>query len=348
MVKTFLITILICASSLSVSFGQHSQTSTYNIGQKTFEFFDTSRERKLITEVWYPTHDSITEGDKAFSPFKREFTVRDGNTIKAQYPLVLFSHGNGGSRLSMEWLAQSLVKQGYIVAAVDHWGNTHDNKIGIEFIKPWERPLDISSILTQLLQDDIFGNLINPDRIGAVGFSYGGYTVIALAGAVIDYPTLQNYYKTEQGLRDLASIREFPNLSDMIKGTSFLEMTENLPELKDPRIKSFFAISPGTAQGFKDKNQFKDVTDPVFIVGCQGDRVTPVVNYARHYHSLIGQSDYFEFGGEVGHYVMLAEANDVVKKEVPAIFVDHPSVNRNEVHQKVIELATSFFENNLE
>src|SRR5690606_41854760 len=70
------------------------------------------------------------------SPFKRELTVRDAKTIKGQYPLVLFSHGNGGSRLSMEWLAQSLVKSGYIVAAVDHWGNTHDNKIGIEFLKP--------------------------------------------------------------------------------------------------------------------------------------------------------------------------------------------------------------------
>lgn len=348
MTKTFLITWLICAYSVGLSYGQKPQTSTIHIGQKTFEFFDNSRDRKLVTEVWYPTHDSFSENDKAFSPFKRKFTVRDGKIIKGQYPLVLFSHGNGGSRLSMEWLAQALVKEGYIVAAVDHWGNTHDNKIGIEFIKPWERPQDISSILTQLLQNKTFGERINPQRIGALGFSYGGYTVIALAGAVLDYPTLQSYFKTEQGIRDLSNIREFPNLADMINDTSFLELTKNLPELKDPRIKSFFAISPGTAQGFIDRSQFKDVTDPVFIIGCQADKVTPVDSYARHYHSFIHQSDYFEFGGEVGHYVMLAEANDVVKKEVPAIFVDHPSVNRNEVHQKVIELATSFFKKNLE
>ena len=346
MTKTFLITLLIFVN-LNSTYGQNPQLNDINIGQKTFEFFDDSRDRKLVTEVWYPTHDSFSENDKAFSPFKRELTVRDAKTIKGQYPLVLFSHGNGGSRLSMEWLAQSLVKSGYIVAAVDHWGNTHDNKIGIEFLKPWERPLDITSILTRLLEDQTFGKSINPDRIGALGFSFGGHTVITLAGAVTDYPALLNYTKTEEGLKDLSNIREFPNLADLINGTSLLEMTENLPALKDPRIKSFFAISPGTAQGFKDKSQFKDVTDPIFIVGCQADKVTPVIRYARYYHSFISQSDYFEFGGEVGHYVMLAEANDAVKKEAPAVFVDHPSVHRNEVHQKVTELATNFFNRNL-
>ena len=129
MTKTFLITLLIFVN-LNSTYGQNPQLNDINIGQKTFEFFDDSRDRKLVTEVWYPTHDSFSENDKAFSPFKRELTVRDAKTIKGQYPLVLFSHGNGGSRLSMEWLAQSLVKSGYIVAAVDHWGNTHDNKIG--------------------------------------------------------------------------------------------------------------------------------------------------------------------------------------------------------------------------
>jgi len=347
MTKTILFTLLIFTLHISVTSAQEIQIDSINIGQKTFDFFDSNRDRKLITEVWYPTLDPILEKDKVFSPFKRSFTVRDAEIIKGQYPLVLFSHGNGASRLSMEWLAQDLVKQGYIVAAVDHWGNTHDNKIGIEFIKPWERPLDISHILTELLEDNILSQSINQREIGALGFSYGGYTVIALSGGVMNYNTLQNYFNTQQGKRDLDNIREFPDLAGLIQGTSFIEMTKNIPDLKDDRISAFFAISPGTAQGFSDTDQFKQVNDPVFIVGCQGDQVTPVENYARHYHSLIPQSDYFEFGGEVGHYVMLAEANEEVKKEVPAVFVDDPSVNRNEVHQKVAELAISFFEKNL-
>src|SRR5690606_22702129 len=268
---------------------------------------------------WYPTSDLLAESDKIYSPFKRFLTVRDATPLDVKHPLILFSHGSGGNRLSLEWLAQALVKEGYIVAAVDHWGNTHDNKIAIEFIKPWERPLDISAVLTCLLDDNMFEEIIDSERIGALGFSFGGYTVMALAGAVLDYPKLLNYYKTKEGLRDLAEIREFPDLSERISDRSFIEMTKNVPSLKDNRIQCFFAISPGTAQGFRDKDQFKQVNDPVSIIGCRADRVTPVAKYARHYHALIDHSEYFEFGGEVGHYVMLAEAGDEVKKEAPEI-----------------------------
>lgn len=346
MSKTILIAFIL-TFHLSIVSAKDAPSKSSNIGQRTFEFFDNSRDRKLITEVWYPTHDAILEKDKVFSPFKRSFTIRDAQLSKGQFPLVLFSHGNGGSRLSLEWLAQELVKQGYIVAAVDHWGNTHDNKIGIEFIKPWERPLDVSFILTALLEDHTFSKSIDQKRIGALGFSYGGYTVIALSGGVLNYNTLREYFNTDQGRRDLANIREFPNLAGLIQGNSVIEMTQNLPDLKDDRINAFFAISPGTAQGFSEPQQFEKVNDPVFIIGCKADQVTPVKSYARHYHDLIDHSNYFEFGGKVGHYVMLAEANEEVKKKVPAIFMDHPSVDRNAVHQKIAELATSFFEKNL-
>lgn len=343
MFKTILIIIGLWIYAFGISQAQLPVAKIKNIGQRTIDFFDDTRGRKLTTEIWYPTNDDIKQSDKTFSPFKRKFTVRDATFPKAKRPLILFSHGSGGNRLSLEWLAQALVTQGYIVAAVDHWGNTHDNKIGIEFIKPWERPLDISAVLTELLDDNTYGGMIDSDNIGVLGFSFGGYTAIALAGAVLDYPTLLNYYETVDGKRDLAEIREFPNLSENLKDSSFIKMTKNISSLKDKRIRSFFALSPGTAQGFKDKDQFKEVTDPVFIIGCQSDQVTPVAKYARHYHTLIEQSEYFEFDGDVGHYVMLAEASDEVKREAPEVFVDNPSVNRNHVHQKVAELAVDFF-----
>lgn len=328
-------------------YAQLDEEQIKNIGQRKLSFFDDSRDRKLVTEIWYPTSDSLTESDKIFTPFKRNYTINNAKLSNTKLPLILFSHGSGGNRLSLEWLAQALAMKGYIVASVDHWGNTHDHKIGIEFIKPWERPLDISFVLTKLLEDTLFGEIIDSGRIGALGFSFGGYTVMALAGAVLDYPTLLAYYETDEGRKDLNEIREFPNLYERLQDHSFIELTRAIPTLKDGRIRSFFALSPGTAPGFKDESQFKEVTDPVFIVGCRSDQVAPVAKYARHYHSLIKQSEYFEFSGDVGHYVMLAEANDEVKKEAPEVFVDAPSVNRGEVHQKVVYLAVDFFNKHL-
>jgi predicted dienelactone hydrolase len=226
---------------------------------------------------------------------------------------------------------------------VDHWGNTYDNKIPVEFVKPWERPLDISLALTELRKHRRFKEAIDEKRIGALGFSYGGYTVLALAGAVVDYKILLRYFATEEGKRDLDAITEFPGLSELIGKPAFTAMTNNVPELKDTRIKAFFAISPGTASGFISKEQFNDIDAPVFIVGCEADSVTPVEKYAKHYHRLIDGSDYYEFSGHVGHYVMLSEVNEALQNESPIPFSDHPTVNRKKVHQKVAELAGNFF-----
>ena len=173
-----------------------AQSPGKHIGQRTFQFKDERRHRPLVTELWYPTPEAPLNTDKNFSPFIRQFTRRDGDMPVTRLPLVLLSHGTGGGRLTMEWLAQGLAKNGYLVAAVDHWGNTYDNKIPIEFCKPWERPLDISFVLTALLRNKEVGAVIDTMRIGAIVFSLGGYTILALSGAIIDYDSLVHYYKT--------------------------------------------------------------------------------------------------------------------------------------------------------
>lgn len=330
---------------------ENKSQDTSRIGQTTLEFYDQTRDRPVVTEIWYPTPDNLKATDKYFSPFLRSHTVRNGILPQKKLPLIMISHGNGGNRFSLEWLAQSLVEDGYVVAAVDQWGNTIENKIPIEFVKPWERPLDISLALDRLLEHKEFGEIIDPNKIGALGFSYGGYTVLALAGAVLDYSELLHYYQTAQGKAELNEINEFPGgqdeLSTLIQDESFMRMIQQVPPLKDYRINAFFAISPGTAQGFVRTDQFEDVQDPVLIIGCEADAVTPVKRYAKHYHKFIPKSEYFEFPGEVGHYVMLAVATDQVKEEAPIPFVDHPSVDRQQVHQKVKELSTGFFGSNL-
>ena len=40
-----------------------------------------------------------------------------------QFPLIVLSHGTGGSAQIMGWLARALASHGYIVAAVNHPGN---------------------------------------------------------------------------------------------------------------------------------------------------------------------------------------------------------------------------------
>ncbi len=248
-----------------------------NVGQRTFQFKDGQRNsRPVTTEVWYPTTDTVKATDKFFSPFLRTPTVRNGKLPAGKMPIIMLSHGTGGGRLTLEWLASALAQSGFIVAAVDHWGNTYDNKILIEFLKTWERPLDISFALTSLLNDMDFKNVIDPNRIGAAGFSFGGYTVIALAGGQFDFEQLKSHYNTV-GKKEL-DIPEFPGLINHLDDSALVAAEKHIPPMADKRIKSFFSISPALGPGFITKQH---ITRPVFIVGSQSDSIAVVKSNAE-------------------------------------------------------------------
>jgi len=326
-----------------------AQNKTANIGETTLHFNDTLRKRPLITEVWYPTSDTIKKHNDGFRPFARLETVKDGKMVEGKFPLVMISHGTGGGRLTLEWLADALVQNGFIVAAVDHWGNTYDNKIPIDFVTPWERPQDISFVLTGLLKDPKFGPAIDQDRIGAAGFSIGGYTTIALAGARLNYEALKNYGNTSGGKQE-STLPEFPGLFDFLKndGDKVDQSFKNSPKmLKDKRIKAFFAMCPAIGQGFVSKSQFKEVDKPLYIVEVESDHITPYKTNAQHYHELIPASKFLLIKGKADHYVFLGEAAEPVKKESPVYFTDDPSVSRHQIHEQVSGLAVDFFKEKL-
>lgn len=328
--------------TLLIALFHHTICAQTRIGERTFHFKDEKRNRPLVTEIWYPTTDTLKQSDKAFSPFTREATVRDGKLPTAKLPLILISHGTGGSRLSLEWLADALVQEGFMVAAVDHWGNTYDHKIALEFLKPWERPQDISFVISSLLSEPDTKDVINADKIGMAGFSFGGYTAIALAGGKFNFLSLLNYYKTTG--RNEINVPEFPGIGKYLDDKDLLAVAKNPPQLYDKRIKAFFSISPALGPGFVSDH---DITTPVYIVGSQNDSMAPIKTNALRYHQLIKRSQYYVNPGKTGHYVMLQEAIDEVKKEAPTYFADDVSVNRHQVHLKVDSLAVGFFVKNL-
>jgi predicted dienelactone hydrolase len=316
------------------------------IGEQTFRYNDTQRKRPLTTEIWYPTTDKKAPSLKENFPFIVEPSIRNAILPTQKYPLIMISHGTGGGRLTMEWLADILVKQGFIVAAVDHWGNTYDNKIAIDFVTPWQRAQDISFVLTQLLNSPELDKVIDRQRIGAAGFSIGGYTVIALAGAKLDLNALDKFTKSPEGVKEI-TIPEFPNLANTLEETEIEASFKNSPPLKDKRIKAVFTICPAIGQGFTKQSQFNDVDVPIFIVGAQSDSIAPVKTNAAHYYKLMPKSKLMVVPGKAAHYVFLNEAIPEVKKTGGVIFNDDATVSRPAVHELVGNFAVKFFKDSL-
>jgi len=316
--------------------------TTWRVGQTTLSFKDSVRNRPLTTELWYPTSSSLAPTDTDQVPFVLSPTIRNAQVTKGRLPLILLSHGTGGSRLTLHWLAASLAQAGFLVAAVDHWGNTFDNPIPEYFAKFWERPQDLSYVLTALLKDATWSPSIDPARIGATGFSIGGYSVIALAGAKIDYQALVKFMKSAEG-RAEADIPEMPDLIKLLDDPAIAASAAQMPNLQDQRIKAVFAMSPAVGQGLADKKQTATIHCPVYIVGAESDHITPVKTNAMHYHHLITGSKFFLLKGKVGHYVFLNEAKESLKKDGVIHFNDDPSVNRKAIHEQVSRMATDYF-----
>lgn len=325
--------------------GNESTNQTYQIGQQSFNHVDEERNRPLDVEIWYPTYDdSIPNRPDKKTLFKPLLSIPNAKPVPQKFPLLLVSHGTGGNRFSLTWLVERMVKRGYIVMSVGHYGNTTFNKKPREFVKWWERAVDIQFILDQILENKEFNSIIDADKIGGVGFSLGGYTNIALAGGLVD----RTYHEGDEDSKKRALPPEFPQTDEVIDfDTDSLivasyEKYKN--KLKDDRIKAFFVMAPAIGFGFHSKEQTQQIQAPIFIVAGKGDTNTPIEFNALNYHQLIPTSEIHLLGENVDHYVFLNEATDFGKEVAPQIAIDNEGVNRQQIHDEVSDMVMAFFE----
>jgi len=79
----------------------------------------------LITQIWYPAEPTATEQPQWIGPTEAPLLSAGKAAPEAKlasspgkFPLIVLSHGTGGSALVMAWLATALASHGYTVAAV--------------------------------------------------------------------------------------------------------------------------------------------------------------------------------------------------------------------------------------
>ena len=145
-------------------------------------------EPPLAAGVWYPT--SAEPRDVALESFTQR--VAPSGPVKGRaLPLIVISHGGGGSYAGHYDTAIALARAGFIVAAVSHAGDTHDDQSKV--LMPWRRPVQLSRLIDFMLKDWQQHADIDPQRIGAFGFSNGGFTVLVEAGGIPELGRIDAY-----------------------------------------------------------------------------------------------------------------------------------------------------------
>src|ERR1700722_10122281 len=86
-----------------------------------------AKTQALITTIWYPADAALAEQPHDIGPWGTPYflghPLAPGAPIapeRARYPLIVLSHGTGGTADTMDWIGAALAASGYIVAAVNH------------------------------------------------------------------------------------------------------------------------------------------------------------------------------------------------------------------------------------
>ena len=236
---------------------------------------DTGDEA-LLTALWYPT--DAPSGQTVVGPFAMP-AVRDAPFGTGPFGLILISHGTGGSRLNHRSTAIRLARAGYVVAAPEHTGdNWHDDRFAGRSENWRRRPAQLSSVLNWLLEDPEYREHIDPKRIGAIGHSAGGFSVLALIGGVPDLRELARHC-TEHRVRD-----------SLFCGYGRPDGHAPAPILRmaDRRVGAVVAVAPvGALFG---EGAFAGVEAPAQIHRLDSDRVLREPWHAENIAELMGRN----------------------------------------------------------
>jgi predicted dienelactone hydrolase len=199
---------------------------------------------ELRLHLFYPA--TAPEHPTQIGPYLVEVAL-DVPPADGTFPLVVVSHGSGGSGLTHRGLATYLARHGFVVLLPEHPGNNRDdNRLAGTHALLERRPRDVSATLDWAFQDPELAPHLIPGRAAVIGHSLGGYTALALAGG-----------------RPWAAPHETPD-----------HQPRPVPVTPDPRVKALVLLAPA-AFWFAAPGALQEVRVPILLLTGEHDRMTP-------------------------------------------------------------------------
>ena len=205
------------------------------VGSRELVVYDADENISFRVWVQYPALQKPEP--LSFGPYSLEVSV-NANLVAGVHPLVLVSHGSGGTPFAYRTISTFLAKCGFIVVLPEHYGNNrNNNELENTDRNLVLRPKHIRLMLDQLLADPFLNGQVLPGKVAMIGHSMGGYTALALAGGIA---------RTPEGRR--------------------------IETVSDDRIRALVLMAPGTGWFF---NGLQEVRIPILLLTAEHDLVLP-------------------------------------------------------------------------
>lgn len=245
-------------------------------------------------------------------------------------PLVVISHGNGGDFRGHEDTARALAAAGFVVASLTHTGDNWRDQSGATDVA--RRPRQLSLLIETMVAE----GGIDPGRIGAFGFSAGGFTVLTAAGGEPDLSRVADHCRAHPDFYDCQLIAS----AGLPAANGPTVWTHN------PRIKAVVAAAPALGFTFAPDG-LKGVTRPVQLWQAEDDRVLPAPAYVEPVRGALPTPPEFHFVPGAGHFDFLPPCRPEVLASAPMICVSAPDFDRAAFHERLNAEVVRFFQQTL-
>ena len=283
--------------------------------------------------VWYPATaaPNMTRLD-FFAVEYAENAAPSGENL----PIVVLSHGNGGRFRNHHLTASFLAQNGFVVIAPQH----KDSRNG----KPdmHSRVADVKLAIAILQKN--FAAVLDSENINAVGYSLGGATVLAAAGANVNWESFllhcaRNRDKDENACAGFPFwIRWLLRAKHAFLSTpkiAFWDFSENPAPFRKIAL-----IAPVGKP--MDAKSLSSLAAEVLILQMDGDRVLRSPFHSEHLRdNLPPQKTKYELIKNGYHYGFVAPfPKSVIEKESVSEMIDPPGFNHKkfiaEINQKIL------------
>jgi predicted dienelactone hydrolase len=245
-------------------------------------------------------------------------------------PLVVVSHGTGGSFLGHRDTAEALADAGFVVATINHPGDNYQDPSRRQHLSVFAtRPVDLRRLVDYMLSTWAGRAAVDAGRVGVFGFSLGGYTGLVAAGAVPDFALRQDMCPAGS---------TYPMCVEFRRGDI------PPPPVRDVRVKAAVIADPGIVF---DAKGLKNVTVPMQLWSSEfgGDGVSPE-SVAALRHDLPVAPDWHVATG-AGHFAFLAPCPPALADELPELCRDKPGFDRAAFHARFDADVVAFFKAHL-
>ncbi|WP_456731890.1 alpha/beta hydrolase family protein [Bradyrhizobium sp. USDA 3364] len=263
----------------------------------------------------------------------------DCPVVGEKLPLILISHGFGGSFTGHHDTAETLADAGFVVVAINHPvdSGAGDMTRADTLAALVERSADIKRAIDYMLDAWPDRTRLDPGKIGFFGFSRGGYTGLVVAGANPD-------------IRKATAFCDVP-----YRKPSCEELQRNeIPAqavVHDPRVKAMVLADPAFAPLF-DRYALRGVTIPTQLWASELSGEDTITEINPGYVAAINESlpiktDYHVVRN-AGHFVFLVPCSATLAAKRPKICTDRPGFDRVAFHKELNADILAFFREQLD